>query len=86
MKQCVVAVYDRASECYGRPIFVPTRAAAIRSFSDEVNRDDPANDLCRHPGDFDLCILGEFDDTKGVFLADDSYPAVVVRGKDVVSS
>jgi len=86
MKQVVVSVFDRASEAFGRPVFVPAKAAAIRSFTDEVNRDDPANDLRRHPDDFDLYILGEFDDSKGIFLTDDSYPAVLVRGKDVVSA
>ena len=86
MKQCVVSVYDRAAETFGRPVFVPAKAAAIRSFSDEVNRDDPSNDLRRHPDDFDLYILGEFDDSKGVFTSNDSGPVVLVRGKDVVSA
>lgn len=86
MKQVVVSVYDRASEVYGRPVFVPAKAAAIRSFSDEVNRDEPNNDLRRHPDDFDLYLLAEFDDAQGVFVADDSYPVCLVRGKDVISS
>jgi len=86
MKQVVVSVFDRASEVFGRPVFVPARAAAVRSFTDEVNRDDANNDLRRHPDDFDLYILAEFDDGKGIFLADDSYPAVLVRGKDVISA
>jgi hypothetical protein len=86
MIQVVVSVYDRASETFGRPVFVPAKAAAIRSFTDEVNRDDSANDLKRHPDDFDLYVLGNFDDSKGVFSSGDGYPLVLVRGKDVVSA
>jgi len=85
MKLVVVSIFDRASEAFGRPAFVPARAAAVRGFTDEVNRDEPNNDLRRHPDDFDLYILGEFDDSKGIFTTDDSYPLVLVRGKDVIS-
>ena len=52
MKLEVCAVLDRAVAAYGRPIFVPTNAVAIRSFGDEVNRVDPNNQMNAHPNDF----------------------------------
>lgn len=86
MKLIVVSVYDRASEVFGRPAFIPARGAAIRSFTDEVNRVDANNELNRHPDDFDLYILGEFEDSQGIFTLDDNGPTVLVRGKDVVNT
>lgn len=85
MKQVCVAVFDRAAQVYGKPVFVPARGIAVRSFTDEVNRDAPDNDLHRHPDDFDLYLLAEYDDSLGVFSGDDSYPVILVRGKDVIS-
>ena len=86
MKLIVVSVYDRASEVFGRPAFISARGAAIRSFTDEVNRVDVNNELNRHPDDFDLYLLGEFEDSKGIFTLDDGGPTVLIRGKDVVVS
>lgn len=85
MNLIVVSVYDRASEVFGRPAFIPARGAAVRSFTDEVNRVAPDNELNRHPDDFDLYVLAEFEDSKGVFSPIDGGPVVLVRGKDVVA-
>jgi len=65
MKLVLCSVKDRAADAYGRPMFVPSIGVAIRSFSDEVNRTDPDNQLNNHPDDFDLYYLGEFDDQSG---------------------
>lgn len=62
MKHQIVAVYDRATMAYGRPVFVPALGGAIRSFSDEVNRPQQPNDVSNHPDDFELYHLGEYDD------------------------
>jgi len=68
MKQCVVAVFDRAAQLFGRPFFVQAPGQAIRSFTDEVNRkDDQRGEFARHPDDFDLFHLGEYDDTHATF-------------------
>jgi hypothetical protein len=67
MKLFMCAVFDRAANAYARPMFVPSTGVAIRSFSDEVNRSDPENQLFNHPDDFDLYDFGEFDDNSGLF-------------------
>ena len=82
MKLVLCSVKDRAADAYGRPMFVPSVGVAIRSFSDEVNRKDPENQLFNHPDDFDLYELGVFDDSTGKYEIRDN-PSVIVRGKDV---
>lgn len=66
MKLVIVAVRDLKAEAYGRPIFVNAIGQAIRSFQDEVNRPDQQNEMNRHPEDFSLWHLGEYDDQSGL--------------------
>jgi len=80
----VVCVKDRAAEVFNRPFFVPHRNVAIRDFTDEVNRVAADNQLNKHPDDFDLYLLGEFNDNTGEFSI--SSPQVLVRAKDVLQS
>jgi hypothetical protein len=80
----VVCVKDRAAEVFNRPFFVPHRNVAIRDFTDEVNRVAADNQLNKHPDDFDLYLLGEFNDNTGEFSI--SNPQVLVRAKDVLQS
>ena len=80
----VVCVKDRAADVFNRPFFVPHRNVAIRDFTDEVNRVAGDNQLNKHPDDFDLYLLGEFDDARGAFVNND--PQVLVRAKDVLQS
>lgn len=79
----VCAVFDSAVQAYGRPMFVPTRGAAVRSFTDEVNRKDENNPLYRHPDDFELRFLGEFEDSYGRFDKLQEGGQVLARAKDV---
>lgn len=67
MKFVIVSVYDSKTEAFGRPFFVPTEGAGIRSFLDEVNRIADDNPLSKHPGDYQLYLLGYFDDSDGQF-------------------
>jgi hypothetical protein len=82
MKLVLCTVKDRAADAYGRPMFVPSVGVAIRSFSDEVNRQDADNQLYNHPDDFDLYELGEFDDNTGLFALYDQ-PKLLSLGKQV---
>lgn len=84
-KSVVVAVFDSAVQAYGRPLFVPTNGAALRSFIDEVNRKADDNQLCRHPDDFELRVLAIFDEESGIFQApEQGVGSVLARGKDCV--
>lgn len=82
MRYKVLAVRDRAIDAFGQPFFTNSTGGAIRSFGDEINRADPNNQLNKHPEDFDLYLLGEWDDATGKFdTADASQVAI---GKDLV--
>ena len=81
MKQVIVAVKDRAAETFGRPMFVPAIGVALRSFSDEINRNDPNNQLYNHPDDFDIYELGSFDDSTAEFQIKNN-PELLILGKN----
>lgn len=83
MKQVVVSIFDRLAEVYSRPVFVATEALAVRSFSDEVNNAE-GGDLGKHPGDYDLYVLGSFDDNTGRFGMED-YPRLLIKGVSAVN-
>jgi len=85
MLHYVVSVKDRAADVFNRPFFVPHRNVAVRDFTDEVNRSAADNQLNKHPDDFDLYILGTFDDNTAVFVIEEQ-PVVLVRAKDVLIS
>jgi len=61
----IVAVRDRKADCFSRPFFAQTTAAAIRSFADEVNRSAEDNQYYKHPEDYALYELGQYDDSEG---------------------
>ena len=82
MKLVLCSVKDRAADAYGRPMFVPSIGVAIRSFSDEINRTDPDNQLNNHPDDFDLYEFGQFDDNTGAFELYEQ-PKLLSLGKQV---
>jgi hypothetical protein len=82
MKLILCSVKDRAADAYGRPMFVPSSGVAIRSFSDEINRNADDNQLFNHPDDFDLYEFGVFDDNSGQFDIYDQ-PKLLSLGKQV---
>lgn len=85
MNLMIFSVFDRAAQAYGRPIFVQSTGIAIRSFTDEVNRVASDNDMNKHPDDFDLYLLGVFDDVTGEMVVE-KVPQLLARAKDVVIS
>lgn len=80
----ICAIRDSAVEAYLRPIFVNATGQASRSFSDEVNRVAQDNDLNKHPDDFELYLLGTYDDSTGRLDSPATGPTLIIRGKDCV--
>lgn len=81
----VCSVFDSAAGLYGRPFFVAATAVAVRSFSDEVNNSAPENGFYRHPEDYTLYRLCEFDESRGVFDSLSGGPELLARGKDLAA-
>lgn len=65
MKLKVFAIYDSKAEAYMQPFMMQTRGQAIRSFSDLVN--DGKSQLNKHPEDFTLFEIADFEDQKGIY-------------------
>lgn len=74
------SVFDLVAQQYGRPFFAVSDGSAIRGFSDEVN--NPESQLYRHPDDYQLFILGEFDDASAAISVLD-VPQLLVSGSAV---
>lgn len=77
----MVAVRDRAANTFARPFCVPAIAVAVRTFTDEVNRNEPENPLWKHPEDYDLYQVGAFDEDDGQISGD--KPKMICVGKEV---
>lgn len=57
------SVYDSKAQAYFAPFFFPHLGQAIRAFMELAN--DQSTQVGRHPADFHLIELGEFDDATG---------------------
>lgn len=60
MKLQIFVIRDSKSNSYGNPMFLQTPGTAIRSLSDEVNKNKESM-VYNHPEDFELFHLGEWD-------------------------
>lgn len=76
----VMAIRDKAIEAFGQPVFVASVGQAVRSFGDEIKRADANNGMNKHPEDYDLFLLGTYDDQTGTLESVD--PEVVAVGKN----
>lgn len=65
MIQKIFSVYDSKVEAYMAPFFMAARGQAIRAFVDTAT--DAASQLGKHPEDFTLFELGEYDDANASF-------------------
>lgn len=63
MKLKIFSVKDKMAEAFLPPFFLPEIGQATRSFYDCVN--DKNHEFGKHPEDYDLYIIGEFDVNKG---------------------
>lgn len=79
----VLAVYDVKAAAFNRPLFVPAVGLAERSFADEVNRVAPDNAMNSHPEDFNLFLIGEYDEVSGA-LSPLNPPSLMVSGASCV--
>lgn len=82
VKLVAVAVFDRATGSFERPVFVTHRALAVRGFQDEVRRggNSAENPISAHPDDFELHQVGFFDCDSGQF---ETAHEVLVRAADL---
>jgi len=61
----VFSVFDSKIEAYMTPFFMTSKGQAIRSLCDTAQ--SPDSMFFKHPGDFTLFELGEYDDASATF-------------------
>lgn len=66
MRTIIVAVRDQKAVQFTQPVTSPNKAMALRSWQDELNNPKHADlDQVKHPEDFTLWYLGEYDSDTG---------------------
>lgn len=80
MRLHVFSVFDKAVQAYLQPFYARSAGEAIRSFAELAN--DVGTNVARHPADFVLYRLGEFDDNSGFFECGE--PQRIVGAHEVV--
>lgn len=76
----IVTIRDRAVDAYGQPIFVQALGQAMRSFSDEINSKEST--LNKHPDDYDLYHIGDYDQDTGLITP--KQPEMIAVGKNLI--
>lgn len=67
MKYLVYAIKDTASGSFSPPFYQQTHGLAERAFKDAAN--DPQSSINRHPHDYHLFHLGNWDTESGLFTS-----------------
>lgn len=67
MKLKIFSIYDSKAEYYLQPFFMQTKRDAIDAFKALVN--DDKSRISKHPADFTLFEVGEYDDLTGKFTS-----------------
>ena len=76
MKKVYYAVYDRKAEMFSQPFLEVKDGTAVRAVQDLViNQKDHA--FAKHPSDFSLHRLGEFDDATGVITGNEKPQKII---------
>lgn len=70
----VFSLFDSKAAAYASPFFMLNEQSAVRELSDLVN--EPTSKVHRHPEDYTLFELGEWDDGLGEFRTFNPRPVV----------
>lgn len=65
MKHQIFTVLDGAAEVFNLPFYFRSKGEALRWFHDICA--DPENPVAKHPKDYTLYYIGEYDDNSGEF-------------------
>lgn len=76
------AVCDLKADIFNSPFFFPAIGQAVRAFADLAN--DNQSSVSRHPEDYKLFHIGEYDDQTGILTS--ITPAPLGVASEYVSS
>lgn len=81
----LVSLFDAKAQTWSNPHVCQNKAVALREFASLCN-DDRGTIVSANPTDFDLFVVGEFEEPfKGIICPLDA-PLHLANGKDVVKS
>ena len=80
MKTKVYSIYDRTAQVFNTPFFQHNDGMAIRAFQDNVNSQDSV--INKHPEQFSLHCLGEYDDQTGTITTQE--PVLLTSGNELL--
>lgn len=83
MKLKCFAFYDSKGQFFMTPFFYPSVGQASRFFGDLL--EDPKASLSKHPEDYSLYLLGEYDDGSGMMFPS-TQPAHLISGIEYMRS
>ena len=66
MKKCMCAVYDNKAMTWSDPFYATNKLVGQRIFGDGVK--DERSNWNRHPTDYELFEIGEWDDISGTMI------------------
>lgn len=78
----IFSVFDEKAKAFLPPFFLPEKAMAVRVFSDCAN--DVNHQFGKHPEDYTLFELGNFDGSSGQLTPSSHGLELVVSGVQVV--
>jgi hypothetical protein len=62
----LLSLFDSKTGHFADPITVLSKGEALRSFADAAN--NPESDINKHPEDFSIHVIGQFDTTSGSIM------------------
>lgn len=74
----IYGIRDLKAAAFAPPFFQARDEMAVRAFSDAIG--DPSHPMSRHPEDYQLFYLGEFDDGSGIVTPNAEGPVFLVNG------
>lgn len=75
----VFSIFDEKGVVFGQPFYMLHNGEALRAFADLVA--DPQTTVNKHPDDYKLYLLGEFDNFSGKFESLRT-PEFIAHGSD----
>lgn len=64
----IIVMRDIRANVHTMPEMWPMLGGAVRAFEDRCNSGDTKDIVARHPGDFELLVIGEYEDFSGTML------------------
>lgn len=82
MKLKVFSIHDVKAQVFSNPFYMGHDGQALRSFADLVN--DEKSSINKHPEDYKLYGLADYDDISGAFVSYE-VPKFLANASDFVS-